>query len=129
MAMTGVEIDSPYQLSDMAADGIGLLDALSVERAHVVGASMGAMIVQQMVIDYPERVRSLTSIMSTTGDADVGQPHPELLMIAAEQAMAPATTRDAVLDASVKICRAFSSKRYFDAERVRDVTGVTREQH
>ena len=58
----------PYTLADMAADGIGLLDALGIDRAHVVGASMGGMIAQLMAINHPERLLSLTSIMSTTGN-------------------------------------------------------------
>ncbi|KUO54784.1 MAG: alpha/beta hydrolase [Sphingomonadales bacterium BRH_c3] len=57
----------PYSLSDMAADGIGVLDALGIERAHIVGASMGGMIAQLMAIEHPQRVLSLTSIFSTTG--------------------------------------------------------------
>jgi pimeloyl-ACP methyl ester carboxylesterase len=58
----------------MAGDAVAVLDDLGIERAHVVGASMGGMIAQTMAIEFPERVASLTSIMSTTGDRDVGQP-------------------------------------------------------
>lgn len=65
--------DAPYQLSDMASDGFGLLDHLGIEAAHVVGASMGGMIVQQMAIDQPQRLLSMTSIMSTTGSPWVGR--------------------------------------------------------
>jgi pimeloyl-ACP methyl ester carboxylesterase len=68
-----------YLLDDMADDCVGLLDALDVEAAHLVGASQGGMIAQAVAIRHPERVRSLTSIMSTTGDRAVGQPHPEAL--------------------------------------------------
>lgn len=67
----------PYTLSDMAADGIGLLDALGIQQAHVAGASLGGMIVQRMAIEHPRRVLSLTSIMSTTGNPEVGAPKPE----------------------------------------------------
>lgn len=70
---------APYLLSDMAADAIAVLDALGVDQAHVVGASMGGMIVQTMAIEHPGRVATLTSIMSTTGDPDVGQAAPEAM--------------------------------------------------
>src|SRR5580692_508766 len=62
------EVRVPYRLSDMAADAAAVLDAVGVERAHVVGVSMGGMILQQMAIDHGERLLSMTSIMSTTGD-------------------------------------------------------------
>lgn len=70
-----------YYLGDMAADGIGLLDALEIDKAHVVGASMGGMIVQQMAIDSPARLASMTSIMSTTGDPSVPQATPEAIAV------------------------------------------------
>jgi len=70
---------APYLLGDMATDAIGLLDGLGIERAHVVGASMGGMIAQTLAVDYPKRVRSLCSIMSTTGAWEVGQPTPEAM--------------------------------------------------
>ncbi|HVG63448.1 MAG TPA: alpha/beta hydrolase [Hyalangium sp.] len=65
-----------YTLSDMAADAVGLLDVLKVDSAHVVGASMGGGIAQTIAIEHPKRVRSFTSMMFTTGDMAVGQPHP-----------------------------------------------------
>lgn len=64
----------PYLLSDMATDTVGLLDHLGVAQAHVVGVSLGGMIAQQLAIDAPQRMASLCSIMSRTGDADVGLP-------------------------------------------------------
>ena len=70
---------SAYLLGDMADDAAGLLDVLGVERAHVVGASMGGMISQELAIRHPQRVASLTSIMSTTGSRRVGQPKLNLL--------------------------------------------------
>jgi len=69
-------VDAPYRLSDMALDVVGLLDALGIEAAHLVGASMGGTIGQTLAIEHPQRVLSLTSIMSTTGDRDLPPPKP-----------------------------------------------------
>ncbi|PIE79624.1 MAG: alpha/beta hydrolase [Chloroflexi bacterium] len=80
-AFAGKAVAAPYLLSDMAADAIGLLDALHVEKAHILGASMGGMIAQTVAIHYAERVRSLTSIMSTTGNIDVSTPTSEGLAL------------------------------------------------
>ncbi|WP_086606331.1 alpha/beta fold hydrolase [Erythrobacter donghaensis] len=66
----------PYTLKDMADDGIGLLDALGIDKAHVVGASMGGMIVQLMAIHHPARLITMTSIMSTTGNGKLPQAEP-----------------------------------------------------
>ena len=76
----GHPIEAPYTLSTLAADAVGLLDALEIPAAHIIGASMGGMIVQTMAIEHPDRVLSLTSIMSTTGHTEVGQPDPESMM-------------------------------------------------
>ena len=65
---------SPYTLADMAGDGVGVLDALGIEQAHIVGTSMGGMIAQTVAIRHPERTLSLVSIMSNTGDFFNGQP-------------------------------------------------------
>ena len=72
---------APYTLRDMAGDAAGLLDALGVESAHVVGVSMGGMIAQEMAIHHPHRVRTLTSIMSTTGNPALPTPKPEALSV------------------------------------------------
>ncbi|MGB4872680.1 MAG: alpha/beta hydrolase [Candidatus Promineifilaceae bacterium] len=80
-ALQGGPINAPYLLKDMAADAVGLLDALGLDSAHVLGASMGGMIAQSMAIHYPERVRTLISIMSTTGAPDLPQPKPEVAMM------------------------------------------------
>ena len=73
-ALLGRTSSASYTLSDMAADAIGLMDALGFDGAHLVGVSMGGMIAQTAAIEHPRRVRSLTSIMSTTGDQSVGRP-------------------------------------------------------
>ena len=68
---------APYSLRDMASDGVALLRGLGIDRAHVVGSSMGGMIAQKMAIEFPERVLSLTSMMSSTGEPEYGQSTPE----------------------------------------------------
>jgi len=70
----GLNFDAPYSLSDMAADAVGVLDALDIEKAHWVGASLGGMIAQQVTAKYPERCLTLTSIMSTTSNPKLKQP-------------------------------------------------------
>lgn len=70
----------PYTLDDMAADAIGLLDALDIDKAHIVGASMGGMIAQLIAIHYPDRILSLTSWMSTSGERDLQQPSLSILL-------------------------------------------------
>jgi pimeloyl-ACP methyl ester carboxylesterase len=69
-----------YSLDDMASDAIGLLDQLNLDTAHVVGVSMGGMIAQLIAINHAQRVRSLVSIMSTTGARRVGRPHPRVAL-------------------------------------------------
>jgi pimeloyl-ACP methyl ester carboxylesterase len=84
----------PYTLSDMAADTASLIDDLGLDSVHVVGASMGGMIGQILAIEHPNRVRSITSIMSTTGDRNVGQSTEEAL---AHLTQPPARTREEVI--------------------------------
>ena len=83
-----IPVAAPYRLRDMADDTIGLMDALHIKSAHLVGASMGGMIAQEIAISYPQRVRSLTSIMSTTGNPKVPPPTRE----ASAMLMAPPPT-------------------------------------
>ena len=106
----------PYTLSDMAADAIGLLDHLGIERAHIMGASMGGMIVQTMAIEHPARVRSMVSVMSMPGEPDVGQPAPE---VAAVLLSPPATDRQGYIDDSPK-WMVWQSKKYRDEQKVKE---------
>ncbi|KGM49059.1 alpha/beta fold hydrolase [Pseudooceanicola atlanticus] len=76
---SGAVPDTPYTLSDMAADGIALLDHLNIDKAHICGASMGGMIVQLMAIEHPERILSVTSIMSNTGNPDLPRATDEAM--------------------------------------------------
>ena len=80
-AMQGKPVSAAYVLRDMAADAVGLLDALGIASAHVVGASMGGAIAQEMAIHHADRVRTLTSIMSSTGDPGLPPPTPEALQV------------------------------------------------
>jgi pimeloyl-ACP methyl ester carboxylesterase len=109
-ALAGDLSSVSYTLSDMAADAMGLLDVLGVEKAHVVGASMGGQIAQTIAIEHPGRVRSLTSMMSTTGNMSVGQPSPDVLR--AVFSGPPATTRDEVIQQMVRALRAVGSPGY-----------------
>jgi pimeloyl-ACP methyl ester carboxylesterase len=95
-----------YTLSDMSGDTVGLLDALGLESTHLVGASMGGMIAQTMAIEHPGRVRSLTSIMSSTGNPSVGQATPRAM---AALLSPPATTRTEAIDRTVSILRVIGS--------------------
>jgi pimeloyl-ACP methyl ester carboxylesterase len=81
MRLFGILPHSTYKLRDMAFDTIGLMDALSIRSAHVVGASMGGMIAQTIAIEHPKRIRSLTSIMSSTGNLKLPQPKREAMVL------------------------------------------------
>ena len=104
----------PYVLADMADDAVAVLDALGVDRAHVMGLSMGGMIVQQLAIDHPERLRSMTSVMSSTGDLDVGQAHRDARALLFGP---PATTREEAIARSVQGLHVWGSPDHLDDER------------
>jgi pimeloyl-ACP methyl ester carboxylesterase len=106
---SGDAVLAPYTLGDMADDGIALIEGLGLSPAHIVGASMGGMIVQEMVIRHPGAVRSLCSIMSTTGDRSVGQPTPDALAVLLQP---PPATRAEVIEAGVRGSRVIGSPRY-----------------
>lgn len=105
-----------YGIEEMADDAAGFLDALSIAAAHVVGASMGGFIVQELAIRHPRKVLSLTSIMSGLGGPDMVPPTPEArgLLLAP-----PATEREAMIEQGVNMSRVFWGPRYFTDERAR----------
>ncbi len=111
MRLLGLRARLPYRLSDMAADAVGLLDALGIARAHVVGASMGGMIAQLVAATYPERVLSLTSIMSTTGNRRVPPARPEAMAALLDRPPAGATIED-IYPIGIKVSRAIGSPAY-----------------
>lgn len=116
--ISGQKPEVPYTLDDMANDAFGLLDALDVERAHIAGASMGGMIVQAMALARPERIRSLTSIMSSTGNPALPPASPAAM--AALTLPMPADL-DGYLARSVEVARAIGSPGFpFDEARTRD---------
>jgi pimeloyl-ACP methyl ester carboxylesterase len=108
--LSGDQATVPYLLADMAADTIGLFDALGIGRAHLVGVSMGGMVAQQAAIDYPGRLLSLCSISSATGDTSVGQPTPQALSALARPA---AASRDQAVRGGAKASRVFSSPGFW----------------
>ena len=112
-----------YDLNDMADDAAGLLDALELAPAHVVGVSMGGMIGQMLAVRRPDAVRSLTSIMSTTGGRRVGRPaHSTLRLLLSK----PARDRDGAIERSVRMFRHIGSAGFpFEEERLRLLAGLS----
>ena len=122
-ALSGDTSSASYTLSDMAADSVALLDALELDSAHIVGASMGGMIAQTMAIEYPNRVRSLTSIMSATGARTVGQPTPEAVNALLSP---PPTSREEAIDRAVSIFRVIGSPGFeLDEADLRERAGLS----
>lgn len=120
MRLFGLRARLPYRLTDMAADAAALLGALGIDQAHVVGASMGGMIAQLMAIDHPEKVRSLTSIMSTTGNRRLPQARPEAMNALLNKPPAEATL-DQVIPIGIQVARAIGSPAWpTPEERLRE---------
>ncbi len=119
-AMGGEPVDAPYLLTDMADDAVAVLDALGLASAHVVGASMGGMIAQTMVLEHPERVRTLTSIMSTPGLADADPVAPNVLAVLVG---ATPTNREEAVARGLAIAHAIGSPGLVDEVRVADKAG------
>lgn len=117
--MSGQALPLTYTLDDMADDGMALLNALGIERAHIVGASMGGMIAQLMAINHPEKTLSLTSIMSTTGNPALPQAKPEAMAVLTDR---PVTTdMDVIMAFGVKAARVIGSPAYpADEQRLRE---------
>jgi pimeloyl-ACP methyl ester carboxylesterase len=107
--------DTPYGLSDMARDAVAVLDAAGSERAHVLGLSMGGMIAQTLAIEHPRRLLSMTSLMSTTGDPDVGQSSPEA---AAVLFGPPPADRAGYVARQLAASRIWGSPASFDEARI-----------
>lgn len=118
--MAGRRPDVPYTLHDMALDAIGLLDILSIDRAHVVGRSMGGMIAQIMASEHPGRVLSLTSIMSSTGNPALPQAAPEVMAMMLRPAPDPFSDEAGFLAHSIAFARRIAGKdSLFDDEEHR----------
>ena len=113
--MEGKTPEVPYTLDDMAADGMSLLDALDIDRAHICGASMGGMIVQAMAINHSDRIKSMTCIMSSTGNPDLPSASPE-----AQAALATTSEENeaAVVQRAIEMNAVVGSPGFeFDIER------------
>jgi len=114
---------APYFLRDMAADTIGLMDHLGIGSAHLVGASMGGMIAQTVAIHHRERVRSLVSIMSTTGNRWLGLPTWKAFGTLVGR---PGASREEAIEHTVKVFRTIGSPAYpMDEPRFRELAGAS----
>lgn len=119
-------IDAPYTLSDMAADGIGLLDALGVTSAHINGLSLGGMIAQTMAIEFPDRLLSLISMESSTSEKDLPPPTSGALRALLTP---PPAEREAYIGHMGQAFRAFSSDSpYYDETMEKEISALTHDR-
>ena len=113
-AASGRQPHVPYSLSDMADDAVGVMDALGVGRAHIVGASMGGMIAQLVAINYPDRAKSLVSIMSTTGRRDLPPGDPDALAVLARPPRS--SSREDLIENGLLVRHALASPSFPQSE-------------
>lgn len=109
-----------YTLKEMSEDAVGVLDALGIERAHIVGASMGGMIAQLVAADFPDRTLSLTSIMSTTGNRELPTGTPEAMAALSTPAPNPNDDLEGFLAAGVRTARIIGSPDHIDESALRE---------
>lgn len=117
-AMTaGKQITIPYTLDDMVEDTIGLLDGLAIDQAHVIGRSMGGMIAQLLASKYPQRVSSLTSIMSSTGNPDLPTAKTDVMQLLTQATPKPQVDFDQYIAHKIKLAQRIASPAFpFDQE-------------
>jgi pimeloyl-ACP methyl ester carboxylesterase len=121
----GMRRRAPYLLADLAGDALALMDHLGWDSGHVVGASMGGFIAQELVLEAPERVRSLTSIMSSTGSRRVGAPRPDLVgrFFLRRRIV---TTRDEAIELAIETYQRIGSPGFpMDVETLRRIAGIS----
>jgi pimeloyl-ACP methyl ester carboxylesterase len=119
--MNRQKVTPPYTIEDMAADAVGLLDALKIKKAHICGMSMGGMIAQALAIKYPDRVLSLTSIYSTTGNPRLPQAKLEIMGLLLTP---PPQDREPFIQFNLQLFRALTGPKFgFDEEWVRQLMG------
>ena len=112
--MAGERIEAPYLLSDMAADGMALAEALDLGRPHVVGVSMGGMIAQHMAGDFPARVASLTSIMSSSGRPGLPQGDPQVMSLLLSPPAA--SDRETVVSHGIRLRKAIAGPSFLESQ-------------
>ncbi len=122
-ALMGKPVAAPYTLKDMAGDTVGLMDALGCQRAHVVGVSMGGAIAQEVAMHHAGRVRTLTSIMSSTGDPALPQATPEAMSVLMSP---PPKTKEEYFEAYKRTWKVLRGSGDFSLDEARDLERAQR---